>query len=128
MARFIGSTATFGTLPATHEPQERTQLKKVLDRVFLGKPKGYSVIFTEYRNPYKEPGKRLGPISEAFKDVLNGEYSNGIGKDVIFETPSEIMSILRDCIGKELPKIKIMEYVLPEVPVGYIYPIIVIKK
>lgn len=136
MARFIGSTATFGTLTATHEPQERTQLKRVLDRVFFGKSKDYSVIFTEYHDPYKEPDKIYGSVDKAFKDVLDGTYTNGIGKDVIFETPSEVMSILRECIGKELPKIKIMEYDLPIIRIsasdggiiGYLHPVIVMKK
>ena len=104
-------------------------LDAVLNQVLNGEPEGYSVIFTEYHNPDKEPNKHRGPIDDAFKDVLNGTYSAvNIGKDVIFETPSDVMSILRDYIGKELPRIKIMEYVLPKVPVGYIYPVIVIKK
>ena len=112
-------------------------LDAVLIKVLSEKPKEYSVIFTEYYNPYKEPGKRRGPIDEAFKDVLNGTYSNSIGKDVVFETPSEIMSILRDCIGKELPRIKVMDYDLP-IPIrisasdggliGYLRPVIVTKK
>lgn len=103
-------------------------LDSVLIKVLAGEPEGYSVILTEYHNPDKEPGKRLGPISEAFKDALNGKYSNGIGKDIIFETPSECMSILRESIGKELPRIKTLEYVLPKGLVGYLYPVIVTKK
>lgn len=103
-------------------------LDSVLIKVLAGKPKGYSVIFTEYYNPYKEPDKYRGLISEVFKDILNGEYSNGIGKDVIFETPSECMSFLRKSIGKELPRIKTLEYVLPKGLVGYLYPVIVTKK
>lgn len=107
-------------------------LDAVFNQVLNGEPEGYSVIFTEYRNPDKEPGKRLGPISEAFKDVLEGkykgEYSDGIGKDIVFETPSECMTILREYIGKGLPRIKIMEYVLSEVHDVYLCPVIVIKK
>lgn len=117
------------------ESQERTQLKKVLDRVFFGKSKDYSVIFTEYHNPYKEPDKIYGSVDKAFKDVLDGTYTNGIGKDVIFETPIEAMFILRNNIGMDLPKIRIQEYVLPipegSLIVGYLNPanpVIVTKK
>ena len=112
-------------------------LDSVLIKVLSGEPEGYSVIFTEYYNPYKEPCKRRGPISEVFKDILNGEHSNGIGKDVIFETPSECMSILREFIGRELPRIKIQDYDL-SMPIRintsdggiieYLHPVIVIKK
>ena len=105
-------------------------LKKVIDRVFSKKPKGYSVIFTEYRNPNKEPEKYFGQISEAFKDVLNGTYSNGIGTDIIFETPEEVMSILKENISKELPKMKIQKFDLSilEVNTFYSWPVIVTKK
>lgn len=112
----------------------RRKLSRVLIRVFFGQPKGYSIIFTEYRNPDKEPDKRLGPISEAFKDVLEGkykgEYFDGIGKDVIFETPASVMLILRNSVGMKLPKITIQRYVLPtqEVNTGYLWPVIVTKK
>lgn len=112
-------------------------LDAVLNQVLNGEPEGYSVIFTEYHNPDKEPGKRRGPINEAFKDVLNGTHSNNIGKDVIFETPSECMSILREYIGKELPRIKILDYeLLTPVrisasdggTIGYLRPVIITKK
>lgn len=89
------------------------KLTSVINRVFLGKPKGYSVIFTRDRNPYKEPDKNRGVISDVWKDVLDGRYSNNIGKDVIFETPIEAMFILRNNIGMDLPEMKIQEYVLP---------------
>lgn len=109
-------------------------LKTVIDRVFFKRPKGYSVVFTEYFNPDREPGKNFGPVAEAYKDILIGKYSNGIGKDVIFETPTDIMDILRENIGKELPKMIVEEYDL-SIPEGYLFlgwsvknPVIVTKK
>lgn len=111
------------------------QLKQILNHVFLRKPKGYSIIFTRDRNPNKEPEKNLGMISNIWKDILDGRYSNGIGRDVIFETPIEVMFILRNNIGMDIPKIRIQEYVLP-IPEGNIImqylnpanPVIVTKK
>lgn len=103
----------------------------VLAKVLTGKPKGYSIVFTRDQNPYKN----LGTISNAWKDVLDGRYSNGIGKDVIFETPVEVMFILRNSIDIDVPRIKIQEYVLPipegSLIVGYLdptNPVIVTKK
>lgn len=100
----------------------------VLAKVLAGKPKGYSIIFTRDQNIYRDPGK----ISNIWKDVLDGRYSNGIGKDVIFETPVEVMFILKNSIGIDVPRIKIQEYVLPipdgSLIVGYLNPVIVTKK
>lgn len=99
----------------------------VLAKVLAGKPKGYSIIFTRDQNPYRN----LGTVSNVWKYVIDGCYSNGIGKDVIFETPVEVMFILRNSIGINVPRIKIQEYVLPLPDVSLLNPanpIIVTKK
>ena len=113
------------------ETEAARMLDIVLAKVLSGKPKGYSIIFTRDQNIYKNPGK----VSNAWKDVLDGHYSNGIGKDVIFETPVEVMFILRNSIGIDVPRIRIQEYVLPipdgSLIIGYLNPanpVIVTKK